>query len=392
MFPNGMDRQPLSRDLEMPMKKLAYFESSSPGAVLLVLGVLCLLLACTSLPHAAISLSASNPQEPNSDAARADFITTARPSRRDFPVGVPWMGKVESQQKVRLIALEAGRVASISVADGDSVIQGSEIIRLAGPMVQSRLSAMQTHLAAIRERLELAQQRVTHKRQAVAEKVAAIDELLQAQDALVQRQADLTAALEAQKAFTVRLSLRAPISGVFTQCQVSIGQDVDPGTILATVLDPTHLRIEATVFLTETAPLRGRTAMVVLDSKASLTGTVTHVLPDRTPTGGTRVWITGEAMHQALRPGQGVRGTLRLATHTAALAVPRSALVYDEQEIPYVFIKQEQRYTQQQVQTGLTANGWVEILTGLEPRDDVVTQGAYELFYRTFSHTFKVAD
>jgi multidrug efflux pump subunit AcrA (membrane-fusion protein) len=74
------------------------------------------------------------------------------------------------------------------------------------------------------------------------------------------------------------------------------------------------------------------------------------------------------------------------------LAVPRRALVYDEREIPYVFIKQDQHYTQQQVQTGLTADGWVEILTGLEPMDEVVTRGAYELFYRTFSHTFKVAD
>jgi RND family efflux transporter MFP subunit len=374
------------------MRKLAYFEPSSPGAVLLVLGVLSLLLAGASLPRAAASLSASNPQEPTAVAARANFITTARPSRRDFPVVVPWMGEVESQRKIHLTALEAGRVVSISVADEDPIAQGQEIMRLGGPMVQHRLTAMQTRIATCRKRLELAHQRVTHKRQAVAEKVAAVDELLQAQDDLVQRQADLTAALEARKAFTARLSLRAPISGVFTRRRVSIGQDVAPGTILATVLDPMHLRIEATVFLAETALLHGRTATVVLGSEPPLIGTVSRVLPDRTPTGETRVWITSEAMPQALRPGQGVRGTLRLDTHTAVLAVPRRALVYDEREIPYVFIKQDQHYTQQQVQTGLTADGWVEILTGLEPMDEVVTRGAYELFYRTFSHTFKVAD
>lgn len=376
----------------MSRKKLLCSEPSSPVAVLLVLGVLSLFLACASPLHAATGLSTSNPQALTSVTAEANLITTARPLRRDFVLTIPWMGEVESQQKVHLTALEAGRVVSISAADGDPVVQGREIMRVGGPLVQSRLSALHASLAAARERLELAQQRVSHKRQAVTEKVAAIDELLQVQDALAQRQADLTAALEAQKAFTARLSLQAPIAGVLTRRQVSVGQDVDPGTILATVLDPTRLRIEATVFLGETAKLQGRTARIVLDDKAPLPGTVTHVLPDRTPTGGTQVWITGDAINQALRPGQGVRGTLRLDTHTAALAVPRSALVYDEREIPYVFIKQDQRYIQQQVQTGLTAEDWVEILTGLEPLDDVVTQGAYELFYRTFSHTFNVAD
>ena len=72
--------------------------------------------------------------------------------------------------------------------------------------------------------------------------------------------------------------------------------------------------------------------------------------------------------------------------------MPRGALVYDAQETPYVFVQRGRDMVQQRVRTGLTSKGWIEILTGLSDTDQVVTQGAYELFYRNFNQVYKVAD
>lgn len=336
--------------------------------------------------------AAAPPVSSAATTASADLIVTAQPSRRDFHLTAPWMGQVESRQDVPIIALEAARIVAITAADEAAVPKGAALITLGGPQVQGRLARMQTRINALRQRLELAQQRVAHKRQAVAEKVAPVDELLQAQDALTQIQADLTTAIEDRQVFSARLTLLAPIAAVFTQRRISIGQDVDKGTVLATLLDPSHLRIVATLFPPLAVPLRGRPAMVEVGTGPPLTAAVARVLLSRTRTGGTRLWIEGEAINRSLRPGQALRGILQLETHAAALAVPRSALVYDERETPYVFLKRDQHYAQQQVQTGLTADGWVEILTGIDPTDEVVTQGAYGLFYQNFSHTYKVAD
>lgn len=320
------------------------------------------------------------------------FITTARPVRRDFQHNVPWTGEVESQQQVAITALEAGRIITISAVDDSTVAKDAALMQLGGPQVQSRLAVMHATIAAWRERLALAQQGVAHKRQAVTEKVTALGELLQAQDELIQLQAGLATALETQQAFTARLTLQAPFPGVFTQRRVSVGQDVDAGTVLATLLDPTHLRIEATVFLADAAALHGRTAVVRRNAATPVRGTVSHTLPARTPAGGTRCWIEGEAINQALRPGQVVLGTLLFDTRTAALAVPQSAVVYDTQERPYVFVQRHQKFIRQRVHVGLTADGWVEIRDGLKETDEVVTQGAYEFLHADFNQVYKVTD
>lgn len=358
-------------------------------------GLILILLMALGLAGKILWSPAGRPQAVNrypQELPEAPLIETAPPARRDFQHTRSWMGRVVSQRIVRLSALEAGSIVSITAADAIRVQKGDRLMQLGGPQVQHQLASLNAAVEAWRERLPLAQQRVAHKRQAVAEKIAAVDELLQVQDALAVIEAALRAAIEARQAFRDRLMLRAPFTGVLTQRQVSIGQEVETGTVLATLLDPAHLRIKATVFLDTSRPLRGLTAVVVPDTGSPLTGTVVRVLPSRTPAGGTRLWIEGDAIDRALRPGQRVRGHLRLETRTAALAVPRGALVYDAQETPYVFVQRGRDMVQQRVRTGLTSKAWIEILTGLSDTDQVVTQGAYELFYRNFNQVYKVAD
>ena len=74
------------------------------------------------------------------------------------------------------------------------------------------------------------------------------------------------------------------------------------------------------------------------------------------------------------------------------LAVPASAVVYGPEEQPYVFIQEGAAYVQRRVRLGLTQDGWVEVLSGLELGQFVVTQGAYELFYRQFTRQFQAED
>jgi RND family efflux transporter MFP subunit len=339
--------------------------------------------------------TASRPQTVNrhpQELPETPLIETAPPARRDFQYTRSWMGRVVSQRSVRLRALAAGNIVSITAADATRVQKGDLLMQLGGPQVQHQLDSLNAAVDTWHERLPLARQRVTHKRQAVAEKIAAVDELLQVQDAQTVIEAGLRAAIEARQAFTDRLTLRAPFSGVLTQFQVSVGQEVETGAVLASLLDPAHQRIEATAFLDTSRPLRGLTAVVLPDTGSPLVATVVRVLPSRTPAGGTRLWIEGDAIDRVLHPGQRVRGHLRLATHSAALAVPRGALVYDAQETPYVFVQRGRDMVQQRVRTGLTSKGWIEILSGLSDTDQVVTQGAYELFYRNFNQVYKVAD
>lgn len=72
--------------------------------------------------------------------------------------------------------------------------------------------------------------------------------------------------------------------------------------------------------------------------------------------------------------------------------MPESAVVYGPQEQPYVFVQEQGGYERRDVRLGITQDGWVEILAGLQPGQAVVTKGAYELLHREFSSQYRVED
>jgi multidrug efflux pump subunit AcrA (membrane-fusion protein) len=123
-----------------------------------------------------------------------------------------------------------------------------------------------------------------------------------------------------------------------------------------------------------------------------LSGTVQSVLLQAGSTGAVMVWIEGPEIDEQLHPGQTVSGGMVIEERPETLAVPESAIIYDAEERPYLFIQKNDTYEQQSVQTGQIQDGWVEVLSGLKEDQIVVTQGAYELFYRQFNEQFTVRD
>ncbi len=104
------------------------------------------------------------------------------------------------------------------------------------------------------------------------------------------------------------------------------------------------------------------------------------------------MWIEGDDIDRQLRPWEMVSGDVVLEIHENAVAIPKGALIYDEHETPFVFVKKADGYKKQQVHTGIALNEWVEIISGITDEDSVVVQGAYELFHQDFSKVYKVAD
>jgi len=322
-----------------------------------------------------------------------DIIRIAAPERRAFAETCRWFGKVESRNKTRIIALETGRIVSITASDGASVAKGDLLFTIGGPLVESRLKALRTQLAALEERIEFAKQMVRVKRKAVSRQFARREELLSAEDVLARLKAEMESVRQAIERFQEATHIRATVGGVFTHRKVSVGQEVQKGDDLAEIISRDHVYIAATVFPKGGgAELEKKRAVINLPGGNSIQGTITTVLPQRTAEGATVVWIEGIDLDSALSPGQTVAGTIILSAHEKALAVPQAAVVRDEKERAYVFLKNSSGYRRQPVKTGIVAGGWIEITSGLKAGDKVVVRGAYELFYRDFNKIYKVAD
>ncbi len=333
-------------------------------------------------------------RERNSPATppMVEQIQTGTPERRDFAVRIRWLGKVESTGSVSLIALEPGRIVSVTSPDETAVRKGALLFTLGGPRVQRRSGILRARIVSLRERVALVRQTTALKQEAVAQRISKREELLSAKNSLSRLRTKLGDAERAFSSFQENLRVRAPRDGVVTGRRVNVGQEVEKGDVLAELVPPKSLRIVATLYPPGNIPLVGLPAAVETPDGKEVFATVTKVRPRRTPEGASTVWLEGGEIHRHFAPGETVSGRLVLSRHENALALPLSAIVRDEQERAFVFVKGPGGYHQRSVKTGEVSDGWVEIKEGVGEGDSVVVRGAYELFYRDFNRIYKVED
>ncbi len=320
------------------------------------------------------------------------LIETARPSLRDFRLSAKWIGRVESRYLVKVVALEEGRIISVDMADESAVKEGDLLFSMGGSRINSRLSYLKDWVASLRRRLSISAARVKRKRQAVKQRFSSRDELEGAEDALARIQIDLNKTRHDLQLLNNLIKIRSPIRGVFTHRTVNVGQDVEKGMVLGYITDPRHLRIVATLFPGSAVPLQGKTAIAYTENRQTISGKIIRVLPEHSPAGGTIVWVESKEVNHNLKSGETISGEVILKTKRAALAIPQSAIVYDKNKKQYIFVKQGKGYKKQEVHTGLKSGNWLEVISGISGSDEVVTKGAYELFYRNFNKTYRVPD
>jgi len=324
--------------------------------------------------------------------APAPLCVVSQPVERSFVREVPWTGAVQSQASVRLTARVAGRVEAIQAEDQAPVQAGAAVVRLGGPQVELRRTQMQAVAGSLRSRLALADEVVKRLEKDLTDRLATTNQLAAAQGAQLELQAMLEEAELALASFEDRLLIVASVSGVLTNRQVSVGQVVEAGQVVAEVIDPSRLRIVASLFPPAGLELQGMQATVQLGSGQTIAGIVEEVLPSRSETGAMQLWIEGPEIDRRLRPGQTAGGAVAVQISQHALAVPVSAVVYDAQEQPRVFVEVDGAFQQRAVTLGQTQQGWVEVLSGLQQNEPVVTQGAYELYYRQLGWQLAVED
>ncbi len=319
------------------------------------------------------------------------LLKTKRVKQQDFVEVCPWFGKVRTSHREEIYALQAGRIVSIDARDGTHVKKGDPLFTIGGPLIDSRLKALRNRLAILKKRIVLARHLVEIKQKATSQRLARYEELASAKDALASLKSEQESLMYEMHCIEKTCHIHATVNGVFTRRRVSVGQEVQRGDVLGEIVSLDHIYIAATLFPRNGTRLEGKKASIDIDSSRSILGTVFSVLPERTAEGAVVAWIRGPKLEAFLRPGQIVKGTVLLSRHRG-LAVPANAIIRDKREQAYVFVKDPSGYHRREIKTGISYRGWVEVLSGIREKDEVVTQGAYGLFYQRFNKIYKVAD
>ena len=176
------------------------------------------------------------------------------------------------------------------------------------------------------------------------------------------------------------LPIRAPVTGYVVEKNLVKGSALEPGQRLYRIAPLSRVWLEAEVYEYELPLVRaGQTATVTLPYMPDRTfeATVAYVYPTLDPqTRTARLRLELPNLDLALRPDMYANVRVH-ADRGERLVIPQSAVLYAGERSFAFRALGDGRFRPQRVEVGLRSGEEVEILTGLEPGDAVVTSATF---------------
>lgn len=178
--------------------------------------------------------------------------------------------------------------------------------------------------------------------------------------------------------------LKSPIDGVVISKNITIGENYseDNEKVPFTVADLRQLWVDFNARQHQLPKLKkGMKVEVNLgEGFPDFKGKISYIAPSFTPSTRTvLVRVTLDNIKGILKPGLFATGVVSVSDpKSTKVVVPRSAILMIEGE-KIIFIPESDGFEAVPVKTGYSSNGFIEILSGLNPGDKYVSQGAFEL-------------
>ncbi|MBN9554464.1 MAG: efflux RND transporter periplasmic adaptor subunit [Alphaproteobacteria bacterium] len=174
-------------------------------------------------------------------------------------------------------------------------------------------------------------------------------------------------------------AVTAPISGVIVEKNANVG-DTTGDRALFVIADPSDIHAEFFVFPRDAERVRvgQRVSVRSLSGEARIEAPVEAILPTADVASQTlvaHVHLPPRAS-QAFRPGMGVEGSFAVAETPVPLAV-RTRAIQRFRDFEVVYAKVGNTYEVRMLEIGRRTPEWTEVLGGLEPGTEYVTDGAF---------------
>jgi membrane fusion protein (multidrug efflux system) len=309
-----------------------------------------------------------------------------RAARKTIRTGPRIAGSLDARRRADVRAEAGGQVLEVSAELGQQVEKGQVLARIEAAAQGDALRSARAAVRSARENLTVAKRQAERTRALVAAGALAERDLETAQSAAVAAEASLGQAVAQEASARTQLgntTVRAPMEGAISQAPVHTGDVVAPGAPLFTIIDPSSMRLEASVPSDNLASLRVGTPVsfsVRGYPRQLFRGTIERVAPAADPT--TRqipilVGIPNES--GVLVAGLFAEGRL-VGASREALVVPAAA-IDTSGESPTATRVRDGVVERVSVQVGVedAASELVEVVSGLAPGDTVLLRNARAL-------------
>jgi cobalt-zinc-cadmium efflux system membrane fusion protein len=287
----------------------------------------------------------------------------------------------------------SGKIVSVRASLGDSISAGQALATLDSVELGEALNRYHQS----KTKLALAQSNMDRIKNLVEKKIAARKDIFQAETDYRTAQTELHTDEERLSLYGVSsedlqgeghkkplLPVRSPIGGIITEKHAIVGELADPSKSLYTVADLSLVWVLVDINEKDLAKVRrGQAATVTVGAfpDLKLRGRITYiadVVEESTRTVKARIEVANPG--RKLKPEMFATVELALAVDAPpVVAVPEDALQdLDGKKVVFV-AENDAEFAARQVQTGRTAGGMIEIISGLKEGERYAAKGAFIL-------------
>jgi HlyD family secretion protein len=267
-----------------------------------------------------------------------------------------------NQATSRMSQENAASDAQSAYLVAQSDLEANKILNAQGIVADQQIKVKQQTVDSAKNRLELAKKQLqmlleTEKSQ-LAPQEAAVSSARARYDQLSRQLSDL--------------SVRSNMSGLLQAVPVEVGQQVNPGTNLARVSDPTRLKAEVRISETQTRDLAIGQLAKIDTRNGVIKGHVTRI--DPASAGGTvGVDVTlDEALPPGARPDQSVDGVIELQRLENVLFVESPTFGQENSTVMLFKFTTPTEAQRTAVKLGRRSVSFVEVVDGLKEGDRVI--------------------
>ena len=346
--------------------------------------------------------------------------------RRTIIETVTANGKIQPEREVKLTPDVSGEIVELTVKEGDRVERGQLLLRIKPDTYISQrdravasLNSAKARLAQVEAQFIQAELSYRRSRQLHSEQTISVSDFEQAEASYAIARAEVDAARfsvisaeaslkEAEENLT-KTSIYAPMSGTISMLLVELGERVAgtnlmAGTEMLRIADLS--RMEARVEVNENDIVRvklGDTATIEIDAyfgnkfkgvvtEIANSAKITGISADQVTNFDVKIFIlpesyrslTNDGRTNPFRPGMSTTVGILTETRKDVIAVPiqsvttrndttKIASINEDQIRTLVFLTDGKYALAKDVETGIQDNNFIEIISGIEPGERVIS-------------------
>ncbi len=339
-------------------------------------------------------------EEPAVHLSEADMeafgigTATAGPGKLKVQFSLPGEVTTDPGRLAHIVPQVAGVMREIRKEVGDRVTKG-EVMAI---LDSRQLSELKSAFLVAKEQVILTEKTFQREERLWEQRVSSERVYLEAKQALAKARIELEAAGQKLRALGFsekyvhnlsfhqgvpfnRYEIIAPFDGTVINKHATLGEALAEDAEAFTIADLSTVWVNLTVYQKDLPYIRKGQPVALASKQGNLNaeGVISYISPtliEETRTATARVVLKNP--EGLWRPGLFINARITMDEKVVPLLVPKTALVVMEEET-FVFVGAEDGFEPKPVELGRTNGTHVEIVSGLEPGERYVSDGAFTL-------------